>query len=152
MSPNDKTRKRQLLISPERLGSISPEALSSPTEANTTSTRSSSPSLIRLTDFTPTFPPGHVKRNKLTHLIHTLYGVSDEEIRKALVQSGRRYLLAILDSDLPSESETVRFTNVEMLERRLKRYVNDEIVDRAVNVCCDHMLDQYRTNAADVDE
>ena len=93
----------------------------------------------------------HIKRNKLTHLVHALRGVSDEEIRKVLIQSGRRHLLAIPDSDLPSESEKVRFANVE-IERRLEQYVNDEIVDRAVSECCDQMLDQYRTNAADVDE
>ncbi|KAJ6191218.1 hypothetical protein N7519_001239 [Penicillium mononematosum] len=163
-SPDDKTRKRQVLTSPERLGPTSPEALGSPTEANTPSTCSSSPSSIRPTDFTLTSPPGHIKRNKLAHLVHALRGVSDEEIRKVLIQSGRRHLLAIEESDLPSESEKVRFANVEMverrleqyvndeIERRLKRYVNDEIVDRAVNECYDQILDQHRTNAADVDE
>ncbi|KAJ5976670.1 hypothetical protein N7501_000012 [Penicillium viridicatum] len=137
MSPNNKTRKRQLLTSPEALDSL--------TEANTPSTRSTrslSPSSIRPTDFTLTFPPSHIKRNKLTHLVYALRGVSDKEVHKVLIQSERGHLLAIPDSDLPSESEKVRFANVEIIERRLEQYVNDEIERRLKRYVNDEIVDR----------
>ncbi|KAJ5742584.1 uncharacterized protein N7511_011316 [Penicillium nucicola] len=170
MSPDGKSRKRLLPTSPEQLGSSSPEALGSPTEANTPSTCSSSPSLIRHTDFTIASSPGRTKRKRLAHLEEELRGVSDEELCQVLIRSGRRYLLAknnYEDNDLPSESETVENANVEMLERRLKhslkQYVDEtiehlksqfvgDIVESALNECDEAIEGRYRTHEADLEE
>ena len=169
MSPDDKARKRLLLTSPGRLGSTSPEALGSPTEANTPSTCSSSPSSIRPTDFILASSPGRTKRKRLARLEEELRGVSDEEICQVLIRSGRRHLLALQKyvSDLPSESETVGIANVKMLERRLKhslkQYVDEtieqlksqvvgDIVESALNECDEAIEGRYRTHEADLEE
>ncbi|KAF7587628.1 hypothetical protein BBP40_006912 [Aspergillus hancockii] len=159
MSSNDESRKRLLLQSPQPIGS--------PTEVNTPSTLSPSPSSIRPTHFTHASSPGHTECKRLTLLEHELRGVSDDLIRELLIRSGRQHLLAIpkdVDRDLPCEFEKVSFAEVEMIERRLKRYVDemierrlksqvlDEIVDSAVSECRDHIYDECKTNEAEFRE
>lgn len=159
MPPDDERRKRLLLLSPQPLGS--------PTEVNTPSTLSPSPSSIRPTYFTHASSPGRTDRNRLARLQHELRGVSDDLICKLLIRSGRQHLLAIpedVDSDLPSESERVSFAKVKMIERRLKRYVDemierrleshvvDKIVDSAMSECRDQIFDECKTNEAEFRE
>ncbi|PWY80332.1 hypothetical protein BO94DRAFT_521204 [Aspergillus sclerotioniger CBS 115572] len=159
MPPDDERRKRLRLLSPPLLGS--------PTEVNTPSTLSLSPASIRPTYFTHYSSPGRTDRNRLARLEHELRGVSDDLICKLLIRIGRQHLLAIpgeVDSDLPFESEKVSFTNVELIERRLERYVDvmierrlksrvvDEIVDGAVSECRDQIFDEYKTNEAEFRE
>ncbi|KAL3481221.1 hypothetical protein BJX99DRAFT_219368 [Aspergillus californicus] len=154
MSPNDEGRKRLLLPSPQPMGS--------PTEVNTPSTLPPSPSSIRATYFTRASSPGHTVCKKLTLLEHELRGVSDDMIRELLIRSGRQHLLAIPkdgDRDLSCGFEKVSFPEVEMIERRLKGYVDKMIerrleryVDSAVSECRDLIYDVYTTNEAEFRE
>ncbi|KAL2786826.1 hypothetical protein BJX66DRAFT_312143 [Aspergillus keveii] len=154
MSPNDEGRKRLQLPSPQMIGS--------PTEVNTPSTLSPSPSSIRPTYFTRASSPGQTECKRLALLEHELRGVSDDMIRELLIRSGRQHLLAIpkdMDRDLPCEFEKVSFPEVEMIERRLKRYVDKVIerrleryVDSAVSECRDQIYDVYTTNEAEFRE
>ncbi|GFF37805.1 hypothetical protein IFM51744_03581 [Aspergillus udagawae] len=159
MSPNDESRKRLLLPSPQPIGS--------PTEVNTPSTLSPSPSSIRPTCFTHASSPGHTEIKRLTLLEHELRGVSDDLICELLIRSGRKHLLAIpkdVDRDLPCEFEKVSFPEAEMIEHRLKRYVDemierrlkshvlDEIFDSAVSECRDQIYDECKTNEAEFRE
>lgn len=158
MPPDAERRKRLLLPSPQPLGS--------PTEVNTPSILSSSPPSIRPTYFRHASSPGRTELDILSRLEHELRGVSDDLICKVLIRSGRQHLLAIpedVDSDLPSESEKVSFAKVEMIERRLKRYVDemierrlkshvDEIVDSAMSECRDQIFDECKTNEAEFRE
>ncbi|PYI09782.1 hypothetical protein BO78DRAFT_362250 [Aspergillus sclerotiicarbonarius CBS 121057] len=151
---------------PKRPCRPSPSLLGSPTEVNTPSTLSRSPSSIRPTYFTHA-SSDRTDRNRLARLEHELRGVSDDLICKLLIRLGRQHLLAVpgdVDSDLPSDSEKVSFANVQRIERRLERYVDvmierrlkshvvDEIVDSAVSECRDQIFDEYRTNEADFRE
>ncbi|KAJ0425322.1 hypothetical protein BJY00DRAFT_275190 [Aspergillus carlsbadensis] len=150
ISPNDEGQKRLLLPSPRPIGS--------PTEVNTPSTLSPSPSSIRPTYFTR----DHTVCKRLALLEHELRGVSDDMIRELLIRSGRQHLLAIpkdMDRDLSCEFEKVRFPEVEMIERRLKRYVDKVIerrleryVDGAVSECRDQIYDVYTTNQVEFGE
>ncbi|KAJ5084977.1 hypothetical protein N7532_009748 [Penicillium argentinense] len=155
MPSDDERQKRLLLPSPQPLGS--------PTEVNTPSTLSPSPSSIRPTYFTHVSSPGRTERNRLARLERELRGVSDDLICQLLIRSGRQHLLAIpedVGNGLPSEFEKVGFAKVEMIERRLKRYVDemierslkshvvDEIVDSAVSECRDQIFDECKTNEA----
>ncbi|KAL2840184.1 hypothetical protein BJY01DRAFT_257438 [Aspergillus pseudoustus] len=154
MSPNDEGRKRLLLPSPQPIGS--------PTEVNTPSTLSPSPSSIRPTYFTHASSPGHTQHKKLALLENELRGVSDDLVRELLIRTGHQHLLAIpkdVDCDLPGEFEKVSFPAVEMIERRLERYVDKMIerrleryVDRAANECRDQIYDVYTTNEAEFRE
>ncbi|CDM34745.1 hypothetical protein DTO013E5_3339 [Penicillium roqueforti] len=159
MSPDDERRKRLLLTSPEPLGS--------PTEVNTPSTTHSPSASIRPTYFTHTSSPGRTKRNRLARLEDELRGASDDWIRQLLIRLGREHLLATpqdVDSDRPSESEKVRFANVgmmeshlkqyvdEMIERRLKSHIVDEIVDRAVSECREQIFDECKMHEAGLGE
>lgn len=148
MPPDDEKRKRLLLPSPQPLGS--------PTEVNTPSTLSPSPSSIRPTYFTRASSPGRTERDVLARLEHELRGVSDDLIRKVLIRSGRQHLLAVpedVDSDLPPS-----YAKAEPIERRLKRYVDeiierhlkshivDEIVHSAMSECRDQIFDECKTH------
>ncbi|KAL4977123.1 hypothetical protein BDW66DRAFT_42619 [Aspergillus desertorum] len=154
MSPNDEGRKRLLLPSPQPIGS--------PTEVNTPSTLSPSAASIRPTHFTRASSPGHTECKRLTLLEHELRGLSDDMIRELLIRSGRQHLLAIpkdVDRDLPCEFEKVSFPEVEMIERRLKQYVDKMIelrleryVDSAVSECRDQIYTVYTTNEAEFRE
>ncbi|KAL2813995.1 hypothetical protein BJX63DRAFT_393282 [Aspergillus granulosus] len=157
MPPEDERRKQLRLSSPQPLGP--------PTEANTPSTLSLSPSSIRPTHFTHASSPGRTDRNRLMRLEHELRGVSDDLICKLLIRLGRQHLLAVpgdVDSDLPPEPEKVSFAKViercfeqyvdVMIERRLKSHVVDEIVDSAVSECRDQIFDEYKTNEAEFRE
>lgn len=111
-------------------------------------------------------PPGRTDRDRLARLQEELLGVSDDLIRKLLIRSGRQHLLAIppdADSDQPSESEKVSLAKVEMIERRLKLYVEetierrvkehvDTIIDSAMGECRDQMFDECKTNEAELRE
>jgi vacuolar-type H+-ATPase subunit H len=64
-----------------------------------------------------------------------------------------------MNRDLPCEFEKVSFSEVEMIERRLKRYVDKVIerrleryVDSAVSECRDQIYDVYATNEAEFRE
>ncbi|CAK44965.1 hypothetical protein An06g00500 [Aspergillus niger] len=160
VSSHDESRKRVLLQTPPPIGS--------PTEVNTPSTtRSSSPSSIRPTYFTNGSSAGDPVRKKLARLEHELRGISDDLICELLIRSGRGHLLAIsknVDRDLPCEVEKVNSTEVEMIEQRLKRYVDemierrlksgvlDEVVDSAVSECRDQIYDECKTNQAEFRE
>lgn len=148
MPPDDEKRKRLLLPSPQPLGS--------PTEVNTPSTLSPSPSSIRPTYFTRASSPGRTERDVLARLEHELRGVSDDLIRKVLIRSGRQHLLAVpedVDSDLPPsyakaepiERRLKRYVD-EMIERRLKSHIVDEIVHSAVSECRDQIFDECKTH------
>ncbi|RAK95490.1 uncharacterized protein BO80DRAFT_429802 [Aspergillus ibericus CBS 121593] len=156
MPSDDETRKKPRLPSPSLLGS--------PTEVNTPSTLSLSPASIRPTYFT--HASGRTDRSRLARLEHELRGVPDDLICKLLIRIGRQHLLAIpgdVDRDLPSESEKVSFAQIELMERRLERYVDtmierrlqsrvDEMVDSAVSRCRDQIYDEYKTNEAEFRE
>ncbi|GIK07285.1 hypothetical protein Aspvir_002943 [Aspergillus viridinutans] len=156
MSPNDERRKRVLLPSPQPIGS--------PTEVNTPSTLSPSPSSIRPTYFTHASSPGHTECKRLTRLENELRGVSDDLIRELLIRSGRQHLLAMPKDVDREDLEKVSFAEVEMIERRLKHYVDemierrlkshvlDEIVDSAVSECRDQIYDECKTNEAEFRE
>ncbi|CEL01701.1 hypothetical protein ASPCAL01280 [Aspergillus calidoustus] len=142
ISPDVEGRKRLLLPSPHQIGS--------PTEVNTPSTLPVSPSSIRPTYFTRAISPGHTECKRLALLEHELRGVSDDMIRELLIRSGRQHLLAIPkdgDRNLPCEFEQVSSSEVEMIERRLKRYI-----DSAVSECRDQIYDVYTTNEAEFRE
>ncbi|KAF7133799.1 hypothetical protein CNMCM5793_005211 [Aspergillus hiratsukae] len=155
MSPNDERRKRLLLPSPQLIGS--------PTEVNTPSTLSPSPASIRPTYFTHASSPGHTECKRLTRLENELRGVSDDLIRQLLIRSGRQHLLA-MPKDVDRDIEKISFAEVETIERRLKRYVDeiierrlkshvlDEIVDSAVSECRDQIYDECKTNEAEFRE
>lgn len=144
----------------------SPQPLGSPTEVNTPSTLSPSLSSIRPTLFTPAFSPGRTQPNRLRRLEHELRGVSDDQICELLIRSGRRHLLAIpedVDSDVPSKCEKVSFVEIDAIECRLQRYVDemierrlkshvDAIVDNAASKCRDQFFDQCKTNEAEFRE
>jgi gamma-glutamyl:cysteine ligase YbdK (ATP-grasp superfamily) len=71
-------------------------------------------------------------------------------IRELLIRSGRQHLLAIPkdgDRNLPCEFEKVSSSEVEMIERRLERYI-----DSAVSECRDQIYDVYTTNEAEFRE
>ncbi|KAL2814627.1 hypothetical protein BJX63DRAFT_442454 [Aspergillus granulosus] len=139
-------------------------SLGSPTEVNTPSAPSLSPSSIRPTHFTHTSSPSRIDRNRLAHIAHELRGVPDKSIRKVLIQSGHRHLLAIpgdTESDSRSESRNSGFAKVE---RRLRQYVRqyvdlvldtravlhiDKTVNRAVNEVTDQVFDIYKTKEAE---
>ncbi|PLB44863.1 hypothetical protein P170DRAFT_391273 [Aspergillus steynii IBT 23096] len=157
-SPDDENRKRLLLPSPQ--------PIDSPTEVNTPTTLSPSPS-IRPTCFTRASSPGRTERHKLMRLEHELRGLSDDLICELLIRSGRQHLLVIpkiVDNELPSESEKVSFAEVGMIERRLKRYVDetierrlkshvvDEIVDGAVSEYRDQIFDECKTHECEFRE
>lgn len=145
-----------------------PPPIGSPTEVNTPSTtRSPSPSSIRPTYFTHGSSAGDPVRKKLARLEHELRGISDDLVCELLIRSGRGHLLAIsknVDRDLPCEVEKVSSTEVEMIEQRLKRYVDetierrlksgvlDEVVDSAVSECRDQIYDECKTNQAEFRE
>lgn len=158
MPPDDESRKRLLLPSPQP-----PD---SPTEVNTPSTPSTlspSPSPIRPTYFTHASSPGRTERDGLAHLEHELRGASDDVIRELLIRLGRKHLLALSENmhgDLPFASEEVSFAKVEMIEGRLRRYIDeiiegrlkshvDKIVDSAVSECRDQIFDEFQTNKAE---
>ncbi|KAI2839187.1 hypothetical protein CBS147320_5575 [Aspergillus niger] len=160
VSSHDENRKRVLLQTPPPIGS--------PTEVNTPSTtRSPSPSSIRPTYFTHGSSAGDPVRKKLARLEYELRGISDDLICELLIRSGRGHLLAIskkVDRDLPCKVEKVNSTEVEMIEQRLKRYVDemierrlksgvlDEVVDSAVSECRDQIYDECKTNQAEFRE
>ncbi|KAH3054723.1 hypothetical protein KXW16_008806, partial [Aspergillus fumigatus] len=155
MSPNDERRKRLLLPSPQLIGS--------PTEVNTPSTLSPSPSSIRPTYFTHASSPSHTECKRLTHLEHELRGLSDDLIRELLIRSGRQHLLA-MPKDVGRDIEKINFAEIETVERRLERYVDEmierrlkshvleEIVDSAVSECRDQFYDECKTNEAEFRE
>ncbi|KAI9374442.1 hypothetical protein BJX61DRAFT_532375 [Aspergillus egyptiacus] len=158
ISPNNESRKRLLPPSPQLIGS--------PTEVNTPSTLSPSPASIRPTYFTRASSPRRIERNTLTHLEHELRGLSDDLICELLIRVGRQHLLATpndVDRDLPSESEKVGLAEIETMERRLQRYVDetverrlkshvDEIVESAVSECRDQFFDECKLNEAEFRE
>lgn len=159
MSSHDESRKKVLLQAPPPIGS--------PTEVNTPSTRSPSPSSIRPTIFQRASSPGDPVCKKLARLEHELRGVSDDLIRELLIRSGRGHLLAVpknVDLDLPCEVQKVGSTEIEMVEQRLKRYVDemierrlksgilDEVIDSAASECRDQIYDECKTNQAEFRE
>ncbi|KAJ5908740.1 hypothetical protein N7495_001422 [Penicillium taxi] len=80
-----------------------------------------------------------------------LHGVSDELVRKLLVESGRQHLLAIpedINSDLPTKSEKVSFAEVgEMIECRLNQFIEESLtccVNELLNEHLDGITDDYR--------
>ncbi|PKX89106.1 uncharacterized protein P174DRAFT_516267 [Aspergillus novofumigatus IBT 16806] len=141
MSPNNERQKRLLLPSPQLIGS--------PTEVNMLSTLSLSPSLIRPTYFTHASSPGHIECKRLTRLKHEL--------------RGRQHLLA-MPKDIDCDIEKISFAEIETIERRLERYVDemverrlkshilDEIVDSAVSECHDQIYAECKTNEAEFRE
>ncbi|RAK89640.1 hypothetical protein BO79DRAFT_145875 [Aspergillus costaricaensis CBS 115574] len=159
VSSHDESRKRVLLQALPPIGS--------PTEVNTPSTRSPSPSSIRPTIFQRASSPGDPVCKKLARLEHELRGVSDDLIRELLIRSGRGHLLAIpknVDRDLPCEVQEVGSSEIEMVEQRLKRYVDemierrlksgilDEVIDGAASECRDQIYDECKTNQAEFRE
>jgi hypothetical protein len=159
VSSHDESRKKVLLQAPPPIGS--------PTEVNTPSTRSPSPSSIRPTIFQRASSPGDPVCKKLARLEHELRGVSDDLIRELLIRSGRGHLLAVpknVDLDLPCEVQKVGSTEIEMVEQRLKRYVDemierrlksgilDEVIDSAASECRDQIYDECKTNQAEFRE
>ncbi|BCS01654.1 uncharacterized protein AKAW2_51995S [Aspergillus luchuensis] len=159
VSSHDESRKRVLLQAPPPLGS--------PTEVNTPSTRSPSPSSIRPTIFQRASSPGDPVCKKLARLEHELRGVSDDLICELLIRSGRGHLLAIpknVDRALPCEAQKAVPTEIEMVEQRLKRYVDemierrlksgilDEVIDSAASECRDQIYDECKTNQAEFRE
>ncbi|KAL4958617.1 uncharacterized protein BDV14DRAFT_49046 [Aspergillus stella-maris] len=115
MSPNDKERKTQRLPPPQLIGS--------PTEVNTPSTRapSRSPSSIRPTDFRRASSPSQTEHQTHTYLVRKLRGVSDDRIRKLLIESGHEHLLATpQEVDSSPEADMV-------IDRRLEQYVDKRI-------------------------
>ncbi|KAL3455221.1 hypothetical protein BJX64DRAFT_295260 [Aspergillus heterothallicus] len=155
MSPHNGDQKRLLFCSPQPIGS--------PTEMNTPSTTySPPPASIRPTYFTRAYSPGYADCKRLTLAEHELRGFSDDQIRELLVRLGRQHLLATpkdVDRNLPRELEKVSSSEVEMIERRLERYVDRIIerrlgryVDRAVSECRDQIHDVYTTNEAEFRE
>jgi hypothetical protein len=155
MSPNDERRKRLLLPSPQLIGS--------PTEVNTPSTLSPSPSSIRPTYFTHASSPSHTECKRLTRLEHELRGLSDDLIRELLIQSGCQHLLA-MPKDIGRDIEKISFAEIETVERRLERYIDemierrlkshvlDEIIDSAVSECRDQIYNKCKTNEAEFHE
>ncbi|EAW13486.1 uncharacterized protein ACLA_055340 [Aspergillus clavatus NRRL 1] len=110
---------------------------------------------------------GHTECEKLALLENELCGVSDDLIRELLIRSGRQHLLAIpkdVNCDLPCVFKKVTFAEVEMIEHRLKCYVDEmierrleshilnEIVDSAVSECRDQIYDKCKTNEAEFHE
>ncbi|KAI9037799.1 uncharacterized protein KD926_011588 [Aspergillus affinis] len=149
--PDDEKRKRLLLSSPQ--------PIDSPTEVNTPSTLSPSPASIRPTHFTRASSPGCRERTRLIRLEYELRDISDDLLRELLIRSGRQHLLAIpkkVDSDLPSEVEMIerrlkRYVD-ETIERRLKSHVVDEIVGSAVSECRDQVFDDCKMHEAEFRE
>lgn len=85
-----------------------------------------------------------------------------------MIRTGHQHLLAIpkpvdkdVDRDLASEPDKASSTEVDILERRLKRYVDetierrlkshlvDGIVDSAVSDCRDHFFDECKAHEAE---
>jgi hypothetical protein len=66
-----------------------------------------------------------------------------------------------MPKDVDCDIENISFAEIEMIERRLKCYVDemiehhlkshilDEIVDSAVSECCDQIYDECKTNEAE---
>ncbi|PWY64394.1 hypothetical protein BO83DRAFT_420468 [Aspergillus eucalypticola CBS 122712] len=159
VSSHDESRKRVLLQAPPPIGS--------PTEVNTPSTRSPSPSSIRPTIFQRASSPGDAMCKELARLEHELRGVSDDLVCELLIRSGRGHLLATpknVDRDVPCEVQKVGSTEIEMVEQRLKRYVDemierrlksgilDEVIDSAASECRDQIYDECKTNQAEFRE
>lgn len=130
---------------------------------NTPSTLSPSPCSIRPTYFTHASSPSHTECKRLTRLEHELRGLSDDLIRELLIRSGRQHLLA-MPKDVGRDIEKISFAEIEtverrlerhvdeMIERRLKSHVLDEIVDSAVSECRDQIYDECKTNEAEFRE
>ncbi|KEY81943.1 hypothetical protein BA78_2789 [Aspergillus fumigatus] len=143
--------------------SIGKRRRGSPTEVNTPSTLSPSPCSIRPTYFTHASSPSHTECKRLTRLEHELRGLSDDLIRELLIRSGRQHLLA-MPKDVGRDIEKISFAEIEtverrlerhvdeMIERRLKSHVLDEIVDSAVSECRDQIYDECKTNEAEFRE
>ncbi|PYH76456.1 hypothetical protein BO82DRAFT_204284 [Aspergillus uvarum CBS 121591] len=148
-SSEDDRRKRPLFTSPE------PPCC--PTEINTPSTLPpTSPASIRPTDFTRRSSPSCTERATLARLEHMLRGASADLICKLLIRLASRCLHAIPgdpESHRVSDSEKVMCAQVESMERRLERIVEEKIkcfiephilnaiIDSAVSECRDQFLD-----------
>ncbi|GKZ22434.1 hypothetical protein AbraIFM66951_004655 [Aspergillus brasiliensis] len=160
LPPSDDRGKRVLLQSPP--------PIDSPTEVNTPTTLSPSPAWIRPTHFEHVSSPGYTERKKLALLEDQLRGLSDDLICELLIRAGHGHLLAEpkgVNRDLSCEFEgKVRSAEVEMMEHRLKQYVDetierrlksgvlDEFIDRAVSECRDQFYDECKTNQAEFRE
>ncbi|RAL13985.1 uncharacterized protein BO97DRAFT_16646 [Aspergillus homomorphus CBS 101889] len=153
LPPDEERRKRLLLASPEPLGS--------PTEVNTPSTLSPSPSTasIRPTKFTHTPCPSRTERTILARLEHELSGISDELIRKVLIRTGRQHLLAHPDkvaaSNPTKANPNLLDPNLKeyidaLLTHRLKSHLMDTLIDTAVTECRDQVADEHKTNTTEL--
>ncbi|GMG22191.1 unnamed protein product [Aspergillus oryzae] len=109
--------------------------LGSPTEVNTPSTRSPSPSSnsIRPTHFTHASSPDDGDHLSLRYLEHKLSRLPEDRIRELLIRSGHHRLLAHsgdVDGGLPSKSWTSGPPGVHLVDPVIKRYIDEEIHNR----------------------
>ncbi|KAJ5901452.1 hypothetical protein N7495_001980 [Penicillium taxi] len=146
-SPDNATKKRALLPSFQQLD----QKLDSPTEVNTPSTPSLSPRSICPSHFTHRLSPSSNKHDVVMRLKRELHGISDELVRKLLVESGRQHLLAIpedINSDLPTKSEKISVAEVDkMIECRLNQFIEERLtccVNEFLNEHLDGIAEDYR--------
>ncbi|PYH79113.1 hypothetical protein BO82DRAFT_356703 [Aspergillus uvarum CBS 121591] len=116
--------KRPLLTQPDWLGA--------PTEVNTPSTCSPSPSSnsIRPTHFIHASSPDDTDHVLLRYLEQKLSRLSEDRVRELLIRSGHHRLLGLsgdVDGGLPSKPGISGPPGVHLIDPYIKRYIDEEI-------------------------